>query len=50
MFALNGQAAAREQREFLFVQRLLFLLHLFFETLEPPRDLVEVGEHQFEIE
>ena len=46
----DGRLAAIQQDQLLLENRLLLFLQIFFHALDAPRDLIEVGEHQFEIE
>ena len=42
--------AAQQQCLLAFEHRVFFLLQVFFDPLEPALDLVEIGEHQLEIQ
>ncbi len=50
LLRFDGRLAAVQQDQFLLENRLLLFLQIFFHALDAPRDLIEVGEHQFQIE
>ena len=50
LLGFNRDPATVQQSQLLFENRLFFLLQIFFDALDAACDLIEIGEHEFEVE